>query len=735
MTPNGADKQRANASATIKETTVKRRHFLQSTSALLGGTLLSSVALPALALSEPVKGGTLIWGHSETTQNLDIHQTGTASTGRVLENVHDSIVTVDKDLKVIPNLAESYDISEDGTVYTFKLRNDVVFHNGKTMTSEDVKYSFERCKDPATGAVNFEVFNNVAGIETPDDTTVVVTLDKVNAPFIFRLAENVAGVVMPAGSGDEQGNTPIGCGPFKFVRREFGNEVELARFDDYWGGPAHLDKIIAREITEPTVRLTGLRTGELHMINDIPADRITEIEAVEGLQVVSWFPLNWDFVNFNHDFEPFKDPKVREAFDYMIDKEALLEGALWGQGKVTASPSYPTSASYDHDLQQRPQDIEKAKALLAEAGYGPGELSVVFKATTNYPYHIEAAQIMLEWFRMAGVDATIEQLTWSDWLSQVWVDKDFQISMMNFFTLWEPDFLYYSMWNTEGAFNYRKISHPKVDELWQRRPFHRRTTNAACRALWRRGEEVGVEPEPADESCPVCDGMSQLMNGKAAVTHEDDIAVGQPAAELARPLAGPVGQQLVPAATLSIGALRWRQQGQDRQGLHDACPRDRRQHHEAQPAQAAGLDEVAMTGADGIAIDAARRDLPSPPAFDGVVHSDDHRPLGHKAIDDHDQQAARHRVSIPAGTVEDLVIAREIACRGAPRHSQTGADGALARREDGSHHQNEHMLPAGGREVRAQRVQPMTQDPGNRIARRWWGRAMMLHPMFRIPRR
>jgi D-galactose transport system substrate-binding protein len=495
--------------ATNKETTMKRRQFLKSTSALLGGTLLSSVALPALAQAEPVKGGTLIWGHSETTQNLDMHQTGTASTGRVLQNVHDSIVTVDKDLNVIPNLAESYEISDDGTVYTFKLRDDVMFHNGKKMTSEDVKYSFERCKDPATGAVNFEVFNNVTGIETPDDTTVVVTLDKVNAPFIFRLAENGAGVVMPAGSGDEQGNTPIGCGPFKFVRREFGNEVELERFDDYWDGPAYLDKVIAREITEPTVRLTGLRTGELHMINDIPADRITEIEAEEGLQVVSWFPLNWDFVNFNHDFEPFKDPKVREAFDYMIDKEALLEGALWGQGKVTASPSYPTSASYNHDLKQRPQDIEKAKALLAEAGYGPGELSVVFKATTNYPYHIEAAQIMLEWFRMAGVDATIEQLTWSDWLSQVWVDKDFQISMMNFFTLWEPDFLYYSMWNTEGAFNYRKISHPKVDELTAKA---RVTTDPQARAevykevqkivhdetldvlLWFRNGTIGAQP-------------------------------------------------------------------------------------------------------------------------------------------------------------------------------------------------------------------------------------------------
>ncbi len=490
---------------TLRETKMKRREFLTTTTAIAGTAILWSGTVAAQA--EPVSGGTLIWGHSETTQNLDMHQTGTASTGRVLENVHDAIVTVDENLQVIPSLAESFELSEDGLTYTFRLRPGVKFHDGSDMTSADVKYSFERAMDPATGAVNFEVFNDVELIETPDDLTVVVTLARVNAPFLSRLAENGAGVIMPEGSGDSQGTTPVGAGPFRFVRREFGNEVELERFDEYWGGPAYLERIIAREISEPTTRLTGLRTGELHMINDIPADRIEEIEADEGLQVVTWFPLNWDFVNFNHAFEPFQDERVRRAFDLMIDKEVLLQGALWGQGATTASPSYPTSASYNDQLQQRPQDIEQAKALLAEAGYP--DLSVVFKVTTNYPYHVESAQIMAEWFRMAGVNATIEQLTWSDWLSQVWTDKDFQISMMNFFTLWEPDFLYYSLWNSEGAFNYRNISDPEIDRMTTEA---RRVVDPAERAeiykavqqrihdqthdviLWFRNGSIGAQP-------------------------------------------------------------------------------------------------------------------------------------------------------------------------------------------------------------------------------------------------
>lgn len=444
---------------------MKRRDFLR-TSAMAGGAMVLGKLMPAPAQAEPVSGGTLIWGHSETVQNLDMHQTGTASTSRVLQNVHASIVTVDENLNVIPNLAESFEVADDGLTYTFRLREGVKFHNGATMTSADVKYSFERCKDPATGAVNFEVFNNVASIETPDDLTVVIRMSSVNAPFLSRLAENGAGVVMPVDSGPQQGTTPIGAGPFKFVSYTPGVVVELERFDDYYGGPAYLEKITIREISENTTRLTGLQTGELHMINDIPADRVSQIEAAPNLQVVKWFPLNWDFVNLNQArFEPFKDQRVRLAFDLAIDKEALLEGALWGQGAPTASPSYPTSAAFNAALQSRAQDLAQARALLDEAGYPAGALKVVFKATTNYPYHIESAQIIAEWLREIGVEMTIEQLTWADWLSQCWIDRDFEMSMMNFFTLWESDFLYYSLWNTEGAFNYRSISNPEIDRL------------------------------------------------------------------------------------------------------------------------------------------------------------------------------------------------------------------------------------------------------------------------------
>ena len=193
-----------------------RRDFITSTAAITGAGLLG---VPAMAQTTPTRGGTLIWGHSETAQNLDIHQAGAAASTRVLQNIHCSLVKPTPTFEIVPSLAEKFSTSPDLLTYTFSLRQGVKFHNGKTMDSGDVKYSFDRCRDPKTGAVNFEVFNDVDTIETPDANTVIIKMKRLNAPFLSRIAELGAGAILPAGSGDIQGQTPTGAGPFKFVRR------------------------------------------------------------------------------------------------------------------------------------------------------------------------------------------------------------------------------------------------------------------------------------------------------------------------------------------------------------------------------------------------------------------------------------------------------------------------------------------------------------------------------------
>jgi D-galactose transport system substrate-binding protein len=478
---------------------MRRRDFLHNSGVVMGGMALGAGLQPGWAaaaeVDKPRRGGTLIWGHSETTQNLDIHQTGTASTLRLLQNVHDTIVTVDHKFRVMPGVAEHFEASKDLLTYTFRLRPGLTFHNGAPVTAADVVYSFDRVRDPKTGAVNFDVFNAVKAIEAPDDHTVVVHMDHVFAPFVALLARLGAGAILPKGSGPIQGKMPIGCGPFKFVSREFGNQAQLARFDNYWQGAPYLDRVIEHEVTEPTVRLTGLQTGQFHLINDIPMDRVAKVKEDPKIQVLSWFPLCWAFLNFNHAQKPFDDPRVRKALDLMVDKDALVKGALWGQGKVTASPSFPSSASYDPQIKPRKQDFAAAKALLAEAGFGPGKLEFVFKVTTNYPWHVEAAQIMQAWFAEGGAKATVQQLTWADWLAQCWKQRAFQVTMMNFFTLWEPDRLYYAIWNSKGAFNYRNVKDPMIDEMTESA---RRLTDADARAAVYKKVQERIQDQTHD---------------------------------------------------------------------------------------------------------------------------------------------------------------------------------------------------------------------------------------------
>ena len=210
------------------------RDFLATSALVGGGVLLSSLTPgPAHAVSTPKQGGTLIWGHSETAQSLDVHQAGAAASMRVLENIHCTLIKPDKDFSLVPELAETFQTSPDLLTYTFKLRLNVKFHDGKAMTAADVKYSFDRVRDPKTGAVNFEVFNDVETIDTPDEHTVIIKMKRINAPFLSRISEKGAGAILPEGSGDTQAAKPTGAGPFKFVRREFGHQTELARFDEY----------------------------------------------------------------------------------------------------------------------------------------------------------------------------------------------------------------------------------------------------------------------------------------------------------------------------------------------------------------------------------------------------------------------------------------------------------------------------------------------------------------------
>ncbi len=419
------------------------------------------------------EGGTLVWGHSEVTQNLDIHQTATASTGRFLNSVYDALVglTADLELSTDPNisspgLASDWEVSDDLMTYTFTLREGVTFHDGTELTAEDVKYSYDRMANPDTGAIMAFVFNSTESIEVDGDYTVVINQSERYQPLLRQLAFSGTSII-PADSGGEIGEQPTGTGPFQFEMRQQGNRAELSAFDDYWGenGP-YLDKVEERTVTDPDSRLTGIQEGDFDLINDIPLDDINDVISNDSddINTDTWSPLSWAFLNMNNNEAPFDDPDFRKAIDFCIDKQALVEGALFGNGQPTASPSFPNSPFRNNDISPRQQDFDRAAELFEQSEYNIDEFDLTFKVTTNYPWHVDAATILQQSFQQAGLSVEIQQLQWSDWLSQVFVNRDFTLSMVNFFTFWEPAYLYTSLWTSDGSFNFRGYSSEEYDQ-------------------------------------------------------------------------------------------------------------------------------------------------------------------------------------------------------------------------------------------------------------------------------
>ncbi|ELZ37243.1 ABC transporter periplasmic protein [Halorubrum tebenquichense DSM 14210] len=411
---------------------------------------------------EPQEGGTLVWGHSEVTQELDVHLAQTAASSRFLNNVHETLVGLSGELEIStapdvtrPGLAADWEINDDRTEYTFTLRDGVTFHDGSELTSADVRYTFERIMDPDVGARYSGVLTAVESIETPDDSTVVLSMSERYNPLLRQLAFTGTAII-PEGSASEQASNPVGTGPFVFESRQQGNRAELSAFDDYWGEGPYVDTLEERTMTDPDTRLTGLTDGDLDYINDIPLDDMSSYVdgANDAVQTSTWRPLAFNHMYLHNDRPPFDSVNWRRAIDFALDKQELVEGALFGQGSTLATPSFPNSPYRNDDLDPRPQDVEQARSLIEDSEYGIDEFAPIeFKVTTNYPWHVTAATIMEQHFSEVGLDVEIQELQWGDWLTQVTSNMDYRMAMVNWFGGWEPAQMYRGLFHSEGSFN------------------------------------------------------------------------------------------------------------------------------------------------------------------------------------------------------------------------------------------------------------------------------------------
>ena len=394
--------------------------------------------------------------------SLDPWMSAATDTEAIFLNVFEGLVGFDEKGATVPRLAKSWDISDDNLTYTFHLRDDVVFHNGKKLTAEDVLYTYENLSGLNGEKAISSKFSTITKLEAPDDYTVTMTLSDVNAAFLQF--NKIA--VLPKGYQD-QATKPIGTGPFKFVGYVPGQKVVLEKNEEYYD-EARMPKIDKAEVyimTDESAVVTALQSGQL----DIASVSAANAQILSNTFDIYNSPQNMvQIFALNNTVEPFDDMKVRQALSYVVDKQQIIDGVFDGYGTMLYSNFSPVMGEYYNDQISDIYnvDTEKAKELLAEAGY-PDGFSMTITVPSNYQAHIDTAQIIAEQLKQINVTADIQLIEWGAWLEDVYANAQYQSTIVGLTGKLDPNDVL-GRYASDYPKNFFRYSNPQYDELIQK---------------------------------------------------------------------------------------------------------------------------------------------------------------------------------------------------------------------------------------------------------------------------
>jgi peptide/nickel transport system substrate-binding protein len=417
-----------------------------------------ALALPAAAMAQDGGGGTLVAATAAEPDQLDPHITTAYTSFQVLENVFDTLVEPDDSLVMVPALAESWEISDDGLTYTFDLRDGVTWHDGSPLTASDVVYSYGRWSTN-----NGWRFAEGTEVTAPDDDTVVFMLPAPAPNFLANLgAYKGLAIVQEANveSGDIQ-TAPVGTGPFKVAAWNTGDSVELVRNEDYWGGAPALDGVTYRFIPDPTVALTSLQAGEVDWTSNLPVQQVSSLKGSTDIVVESVPSNDYFYFAANETREPFSDARVRQALAWAIDRDAIVQAAWFGNA-VANQTAIPATSAWYYDYAPYSRDLDQAAALLEEAGVE--DLQIDLMVVSSETAAVTAAQVIAANLAEIGVTVNIRQLDSGTWLAEQGAGN-FDIFMWAWVGNLDPNDFYYSQHHSSGGLNFQGYSNPETDSL------------------------------------------------------------------------------------------------------------------------------------------------------------------------------------------------------------------------------------------------------------------------------
>ena len=344
-------------------------------------------------------------------------------------NIFEGMTRIGASGEVLPALAESWEISDDGKVYTFKLRTGVKFHDGTDFDAEDVKFSYERAMAEDSTNAQKALFAQIETIEVVDPSTVTITLKQPQGSFLYNMGWGDAVIVAPE-SAETNKDNPIGTGPFKFQNWAKGSSITLVRNPDYWGEAVHLEKAEFRIIPDAAAAVPALLSGDVHAFANVGlGDALPQIEADPRFKVVIGSTEGETVLSTNNKRAPFDNLKVRQAIAHTLNREEIIAGASSGLGIPIGSHFSPGNAAYVDLTGTYPHDIERAKELLKEAGFENG-----INATIKLPpvaYARDGGQIIASQLREIGINLELIPVEWADWLEQVFRNKDYDLSIVS----------------------------------------------------------------------------------------------------------------------------------------------------------------------------------------------------------------------------------------------------------------------------------------------------------------
>lgn len=418
---------------------------------------------------------TLVMLIEQSPANLDPRVGTDSQSERISELIFDSMVRKDEHFKLQPWVAESWDIPDPQT-YVFHLRRGIQFHDGRPLTSRDVKWTLDSMSNGTVVSIRAATYRHIKQVETPDDATVILHLDGPDATLLWNLSDGAFGIV-PYGSGKELSRNPVGSGPFRFVRMEPDSEVILARNDNYWSKPANVSRVRLNVVPDETTRALELRKGsaDIASTNAFGADRVKSLQQDPKLRVQREPGTGLVYLAFNLRDPILKDLRVRQALAYAIDRRPILDALFGGFGRLANSVLPPQHWAYNAGAAQYPHSLEKANGLLDQAGYPRGKDGLRFhltmKTSTEESSRLLAA-VLQQQLREAGIALDIRTFEFATFYSDI-VKGAFQLYSLRWVagSNQDPDIFEYAFDSSSfppKRANRGYYSNPRVDELIDR---------------------------------------------------------------------------------------------------------------------------------------------------------------------------------------------------------------------------------------------------------------------------